>query len=42
MIHYSQALGNFPSLKEHMTRINESPNIKKWMENRPKTKIDDM
>ena len=42
VIYYSQALESFPNLKEHMTRINESPNIKKWMESRPKSKVDEV
>ena len=37
IIYQPEALEHFPSLKEHMTRINESENIKNWMEKRPKT-----
>ena len=39
MLHHAEALENFPTLKDHMIKINESPNIKTWMENRPKTKV---
>ena len=37
VIYRPEALEQFSSLKEHMTRINESENIKNWMEKRPKT-----
>ena len=34
-----EILEKFPNLNELMKKVNESPNIKGWMEKRPKTKL---